>query len=205
MGDRFAELERARDAALAEAEAFRADLEPSLAASLRRGLERLMQEQAGHVSRLDEATRVALDDAMDRAIPAAVASVSERLRDPDLWLSPLVAPELAATSAEGGWPTTVPGWLAGLLGRGARARVGLGSLDDPGNRVWVAVSSAATSVDPVLAEFGFAPAHRRIGGGRFGVVPRTLPRLDPTGALQQHWKRYRAAYERYEALARVTG
>jgi hypothetical protein len=56
-----------------------------------------------------------------------------------------------------------------------------------------------------LLEFGFQQERRRIGGGRFGVVPRTLPRLDPSGVLQRRWKRYRAAFERYEALERATG
>jgi hypothetical protein len=60
-------------------------------------------------------------------------------------------------------------------------------------------------LDTVLQEFGFTPDRRRIGGGRFGVVPRTLPRLDPSGVLQRRWKRYRAAYERYEALAGIKG
>ena len=66
-------------------------------------------------------------------------------------------------------------------------------------------ASAAGPVDAVLDEFGFVPQRRRIGGGRFGVAPRALPRLDPSGMLQRPWRRYRAAYERYETLTRVTG
>jgi hypothetical protein len=100
-----------------------------------------------------------------------------------------------------------PSWIAGLLRPGARARRSndLGALDDPGNRVWVSIASSTGPVDAVLLEFGFAPERRRIGGGRFGVAPRTLPRLDPSGVLQRRWKRYRTAFARYEAIARVTG
>jgi hypothetical protein len=121
-----------------------------------------------------------------------------------VWLSPLVAPDLPEPRSSG-WPLDVPDWLARLLGRGGRVGPRLGQLDDPGNRIWVAIASAVNSIDPVLVEFGFEPSTRRIGGGRFGVGPRTLARLDPSGVLRQRWRRYRAAFERYEALSRVTG
>jgi len=65
----------------------------------------------------------------------------------------------------------------------------------------VAISAAAKPLDPVLEEFGFRPERRRLGGGSFGVAARTLPQLDPTGAIGQRWKRYRAAYERLTTLA----
>jgi hypothetical protein len=74
-------------------------------------------------------------------------------------------------------------------------------LDDMTNRVWVAISAAARPLDPVLEEFGFRPERRRLGGGSFGVSARTLPQLDPSGAIGQRWKRYRAAYERLTVLA----
>jgi len=156
------------------------------------------------VASLDEASRRALRETSDRAVGTAVHSVSARLRDPDVWLSPQTAPDLTART-EPRWSLDVPSWLARLLRRGAHGPNGLGVLDDPGNRVWVAIASAAGPIDAVLQEFGFSPERRRIGGGRFGVVPRTLPRLDPSGILQRRWKRYRAAYERYEVLVRLTG
>ena len=204
VGDRFDELATARDIVLAEAEALRTDLEPALEDSLRVGLQRLLQIQVGHLAALDAPTRRALDAVLETAVPTAVAAVIARLREPDVWLSPLVAPDLP-TPEPTGWPLDAPGWLVRLAGRGGRARVGLGAMDDPGNRIWVAVCSAAASIDPVLVEFGFEPSRRRIGGGRFGVVPRTLPALNPSGILRQRWKRYRAAFGRYEALGRVRG
>ena len=82
----------------------------------------------------------------------------------------------------------------------------IGPLADPGNRIGIAIGSAGPSIDPVRAEFGFEPSsRRRIGGGRFGVGPRTLPALDPSGVLRQRWDRYIGALERYEDLVRVTG
>jgi len=201
--DRYAELERARDAVLAEAEVFRRELEPALAASLRSGFERICSEQAGHVADLGEAGQRAVLEAFDGAVRSGVAATLRRLEEAELWLSPFTAPDLLVAS-EAGWPISVPAWLATVLGR-RRPGTALGALDDPANRVWVAIGAAAGTVDPVLQEFGFAPTHRRIGGGWFGVVPRTLPRLDPSGVLQRRWRRYRASYERYEALARLTG
>jgi hypothetical protein len=174
--DRFADLAGARDDVLAEAEGFRVELEPILATSLLAGLERLAGVQAAHVASLDEASRLALRETSERAVGTAVGSVTARLQDPDVWLSPQTAPELAAQN-EPGWSLDVPSWLARLLRRGARVPHGLGVLDDPGNRIWVAIASAAGPLDAVLQEFGFTPERRRIGGGRFGVVPRTLPRL----------------------------
>jgi hypothetical protein len=202
VGDRFDQLVAARDAVLAEAQAFRLELEPILIAGLERGLERLVSEQSGHMTTLEAPTRLAFEQATATGTLAAVRAVGERLREPDLWLSPHTAPELGMRT-EAGWALDVPAWLAGLLRR-TRPRRELGDLDDPGNRIWVAIASAAGPIDGVLEEFGFTPGRRRIGGGRFGVVPRTLPKLDPSGVLGRRWSRYRAAYARYEALARVT-
>jgi hypothetical protein len=94
----------------------------------------------------------------------------------------------------------LPEWVA-RLGGPAREGSSLGRLDEMTNRVWVAISAAAKPLDPVLEEFGFRPERRRLGGGSFGLSPRTLPQLDPSGAIGQRWKRYRAAYERLTALA----
>jgi len=76
----------------------------------------------------------------------------------------------------------------------------LGALDEPTNRIWVAISSSAKPMDPVLEEFGFEPGRPRLGGGRFGIQARSLPQLDPSGALGRRWVRYRAAYERLATL-----
>ena len=204
VGDGFEQLAAARDSVLAEAESFRLELEPILTEALRAGLERVTSAQARHLASLDEPTRRAFEEAAAGATRSAIAAVASRLRDPDPWLSPHTAPHLGAPR-EPGWSLDVPSWLARLLGREPGSPRGLGDLDDPGNRIWVAIGSAAGPIDGVLQEFGFAEQRPRIGGGRFGVAPRTLPRLDPSGVLQRPWKRYRAAFERYEALLRIRG
>jgi hypothetical protein len=196
--DGFAQIEAAREAVLAEAERFVDELEPALADSLASGFERLKLEQAGHLGRLNEATRAALEAAVERSARMGVAAVVDRLRSPEVWLAPLTAPHLVPRQ-ESGWPSWVPEWLAKAFGGDERPE--LGDLDDPSNRIWVAISSAARPMDPVLEEFGFEPGRPRLGGGRFGIQPRSLPQLDPTGALGRRWLRYRAAYERMTALA----
>ena len=125
----------------------------------------------------DETSRLALRETSGRAVGAAVDSVSARLRDPDVWLSPQTAPDLN-TSTEPGWSLDVPSWLAPAVRRGMRRSSRLGVLDDPGNRIWVTITSAA-------------------GRARSRAWTRAA-------SLQRRWKGYRAAYERYEALARVT-
>jgi hypothetical protein len=198
--DPFDELEAARANVLEEAERFVEELELILGHSLRAGLERLRVAQAGHFARLDEPIRAALEGAVDRAIELGVAETIQRLRPPEIWLAPLTAPDLHPKDRLG-WPDWLPEWAASLLRRGESERPSLGDLDDPSNRIWVAISAAAKPLDPVLEEFGFRPERRRLGGGSFGVSARTLPQLDPSGAIAQRWKRYRAAYERLTALA----
>jgi hypothetical protein len=197
--DPFVELEAARANVLEEAERFVQELEPVLGPSLHAGFERLRLAQAGHVGRLDGPTQAALEDAVGRAIELGVAETVERLRSPEIWLSPLTAPELPPRS-DPARPLGLPEWVA-RLGGSAREGSALGRLDEMTNRIWVAISAAARPLDPVLQEFGFRPERRRLGGGSFGVAPRTLPQLDPSGAIAQQWKRYRAAYERLTALA----
>jgi hypothetical protein len=199
-GDPFAELEAVREAVLAEAERFVEELEPILRASLRAGFERLTIAQADHASRMDERTRIALEAAVGRAIEIGVAAALGRLRPPEIWLAPLTAPDLHVRDGPG-WPEWLPAWAARMLGGGRDDRTSLGDLDDPSNRIWVAISSAAKPLDPVMEEFGFRAERRSIGGGSFGVAARTLPQLDPSGALGQRWRRYRTAFERLAALA----
>jgi plasmid stability protein len=197
--DAFADLESAREAVLAESRRFVQELEPALRETLTSGFDRLRVEQAAHVRGMEEATRAALEAAVDRAVEVGVAAVIERLRSPEIWLAPLTAPHLVS-QRETGWPGWVPEWLARAFGGGAE-RPELGDLDDPSNRIWVAISSAARPMDPVLEEFGFEPGRPRLGGGRFGIQPRSLPQLDPSGVLRRRWGRYRAAFGRLSALA----
>jgi hypothetical protein len=197
--DPFAELEAARAALLEEAERFVEELEPVLGASLHAGFERLRLAQVGHVGRLDGPTLEALEDAAGRAIELGVAETVERLRSPEIWLSPLTAPELPPRT-DPARPLGLPEWVA-RLGGPAREGSALGRLDEMTNRIWVAISASAKPLDPVLEEFGFRPERRRLGGGSFGISPRTLPQLDPSGAIGRRWKRCRAAYERLTALA----
>ena len=197
--DPFEDLEAARRGVLVEGERFVEELEPVLGASLRAGFVRLTFAQAGHAGRMDEPTRAALDEAVQRAIEIGVAQTVQRLRPPEIWLSPLTAPELPPRT-DPARPLGLPEWVA-RLGGSVREGSALGRLDEMTNRIWVAISAAAKPLDPVLEEFGFRPERRRLGGGSFGVSPRTLPQLDPSGAIGQRWKRYRAAYERLTALA----
>jgi hypothetical protein len=197
--DRFVELEAARADVLEEADRFVTELEPVLGPSLHAGFERLRLAQAGHVGRLDGPTLEAMEDAAGRAIELGVAETVERLRSPEIWLSPLTAPELPPRT-DPARPLGLPEWVARLAGP-AREASALGRLDEMTNRIWVVISASAKPLDPVLEEFGFRPERRRLGGGSFGVSPRTLPQLDPSGAIGRRWKRYRAAYERLTALA----
>ncbi len=201
--DPFIELESARANVLEEAERFVQELEPVLLPSLHAGFERLRQAQAGHVAGLDGPTLAALEDAVDRAIEVGAAETVERLRSPEIWLSPLTAPELPPRT-DPARPLGLPEWVA-RLGGSAREGSALGRLDEMTNRIWVAISAAAKPLDPVLEEFGFRPERRRLGGGSFGISPRNLPQLDPSGVLGRRWKRYRAAYERMAALAAANG
>jgi hypothetical protein len=197
--DPFAALEAARATLLEEAERFVQELEPVLRASLHAGFERLRLAQAGHVGRLDGPTLAALEEAADRAIELGVTETVERLRSSEIWLSPLTAPELPPRT-DHAHSLGTPEWVA-RLGGSAREGSALGRLDEMTNRIWVAISAAAKPLDPVLEEFGFRPERRRLGGGSFGVSARTLPQLDPSGAIGQRWRRYRTAYERLRALA----
>ncbi|HJU57986.1 MAG TPA: hypothetical protein VJ774_04555 [Actinomycetota bacterium] len=199
MQDAFADLERAREAVVAEGAAFTDELEPFLRESLRRGFERLCADHAHFVLRLDDHTHSALKQAAERSIDTGVAVVIERLRSPEIWLAPLTAPHLVVIKEEG-WPDWLPEGFARLLRQRRRDAPTLGELDDPSNRIWVAISAAAKPLEPVLEEFGFRPGRRRFGG-RFGLGPKTLPQLDPTGALQRRWRRYRVAFDRMTELA----
>ena len=130
----------AREAVLVEGRRFVEELEPALAESLRAGFQQLRVSQAEHAGRMDAATMQALEAAVDSAAAAGVVQVIERLRSPEIWLAPLTAPHLLAR-VDSGWPDWMPEWLAKAFGR-EQNRPELGGLDDPSNRIWVAISSA---------------------------------------------------------------
>lgn len=195
----FASLEAARSAVVAEGESFVRELEPPLRACLLAGVDRVTRVQAARFERLEAGVKAALRDASARGIEAGVRQVLDRLGDPEVWLAPFTAPDLVGRH-EGGWSLLVPEWATRLGRRRDKDGPRLGALDDPGNRIWIAIASAATPLDPILVEFGFAPGRPRLGGGRFGVQPQTVARLDPSGSLQRRWKRYRGSYERMAEL-----
>jgi hypothetical protein len=132
--DPLVELEAARANVLEEAERFVEELEPVLGPSLHAGFERLRLAQPGHVGRLDGPTLAALEDAVGRAIELGVAETVERLRSPEIWLSPLTAPELPPRS-DPARPLGLPEWVA-RLGGPAREGSSLGRLDEMTNRSW---------------------------------------------------------------------
>lgn len=164
--------------------------------AVRRRLEALVGE-AG----LPETEAAALLAAATRALERGVAAAAERLADPDLWLEPLVLPEGGAR--EDGWSPLVPSWLARLLAPRGRPDPRPGRLDDPTNRVWIALGLVARALDPVLEEFGLAPAPAPGLGGRYRLHPETARLLDPSGRLSRLWGEYRAAYARFVELAEV--
>lgn len=198
----------ALEGAIAEIRAVAAEFaraaRPAVEEALRRRLEALLDARRSWFEALGPDIAGAFRTATDRAIAGGGAEVERRLADLDLWLDPLTAPGLAPRP-ESGWNSELPEWLIGILRRFATTRSGpaLGELDDPGNRVWVAMLSAAKPLDPVIEEFGLPPSEiPDLGGGNYGLAPQSAAQLDPTGRLAGLWKGYRAAYERYAALAR---
>ncbi len=197
-GGTFAALDNARATVLAQGARFAEELAPILRQSLRSGFERLCIDQAGLVTAMDPAARAAMHTRVERAIQTGVDRVLERLRSPEVWLAPHTAPELTVVKSEG-WPTWVPEWIARMVDRRGPGPATLGPLDDPTNRIWVALLAAPGPLDDLLEELGFRPGRPR-AGGRFGVGARTASQLDPSGGLRGPWKRYRTAYERLAAL-----
>ncbi|HXF72732.1 MAG TPA: hypothetical protein VNO79_09015 [Actinomycetota bacterium] len=184
LGERFAEAARA-----------------VVAASLGRAVERFLEERAAWVGGLEPGTARALREALGAAVERSADAVASRLRDPDLWLDPLVAREAIGARTEV-WGGLLPGWvieLARRLGRPSAERVlRPGELDDLNNRVWLALVNAAEPVAAVLAEFGVDRAE--LGGTGPAFRPRSLRDLDPGGRLRPLWRRYVALYARYRDL-----
>jgi hypothetical protein len=147
-----------------------------LEAALDRGMERLVGRRAEWFNRLDNRTAQALREAVRQTILRGAARVERRLKDPDLWLSPSVVVD--------GEPQP--------------------RLDDPANRVWIALLNAADPLDPILTEFGLQPADvPDQGGGHFGLQPQTAGEVDPRGRLANLWARYRKLYFAYRKTLRM--
>jgi hypothetical protein len=198
----LAALEGARAEVRAVASEFRRAAGPATDAALRWRLQALVEAEAEWFEAIEPGAQAAFRAAADRAIAHAVAELERRLADDDLWLDPLTAPGWAPVS-ESGWNTELPEWVIGFLRLFSRKDTGprLSELDDPANRVWILFLAAAKPLDPVLEEFGLPPSEiPNLGGGNYGVGPRSAAQLDPSGTLTRLWNRYRIAYERYRAL-----
>lgn len=142
----------------------------ALERALERNLEELVARRSDWFETLDPDTATALRRAAGDAIARAGALLAERLRDPDLWLSPTVVLDER------------PG----------------GAIDHPNHRVWIAILGAARPLDPVLGEFGVpAGGPPDPGGGHFGLQPRSAGELDPKHRLAGVWGRYLRLYDRY--------
>lgn len=180
----------ARADVLAAGERFADAAGPILEAAIRGRLEAVTAGQAGDLS---PAARAALLEAAGRAVRAGVDVTLRRLGDPDVWLSPRVRLD------EGGEARQ----RSSAFGRRRRAAP-VGELASPENRVWIAILGAAKAADPVLEEFGLRPSPAPDpGGGHFGLQPRTLTELDPSGLLASLWRAYRDALTRYGELLRA--
>lgn len=193
--DRIERALAAREAVLAAAERFSRTATELVPRAVRSRLEALVAE-AG----LPEAQTSALLAAADRALERGVAAVADRLADPDLWLEPLVLPA-GRSEREEGWSPSVPAWLARVLAPRRRASARPERLDDPANRVWIALGLVARALDPVLQEFGLTGAPAPAVGGRYRLHPETARLLDPSGRLSRLWAEYREAYARFAELS----
>jgi hypothetical protein len=196
------------EGAIAEIRALAAEFAeaapPILEAALTRRLQGFLAARDGASEALTPDAAGALEDAAERAIAEGAAAAGRRLADAGIWLEPRTAPGVAPT--ETGWSDLVPEWVSRLLRlldrRPPPSGAELGALDDPGHRVWVALLSAAKPLDPVLREFGLPPRPAPdLGGGHYGLQPKTAAQLDPSATLERLWARYRLLYERYRAVA----
>jgi hypothetical protein len=193
------------EGARAEVEAlgveFAAAAGPVVERALRRRLDWRIDAGGPWSERVTPDMQASLRDALERAVAHAAEEVTRRLSAPDVWLEPRIAPGVEASPE---MSFDAPAWVSSILRKLARRSSAsqLGDLDDAGNRAWVAILSAARTLDPVLEEFGLTPSPvPDLGGGHFGLQPKTADELDPSGDLRRQWKRYRAAHERYLRLA----
>lgn len=148
---------------------FAETAEPLLVAALERAMERLAMANADALDRLNQESREAFRRAVDEAIGQGAREAARAAAEEDIWLQPSIDPE--------GGPEP--------------------RLDHPSNRVWIRLSRAATSLDPVLGEFGLRPsAAVDPGGGHYGLQPRTAGELDPAGRLRRLWDSYVRTHRR---------
>lgn len=194
-------VEEVRSEIAALAADFRRSIRPALEATLRERLE-VLSTQRGELFDAAPDVREAFRLSISNAITHAASELDRRLSDEDIWLSPLTAPGLAR-ALERDHGSSVLAALVRRLARRSEPATALGELDDPSNRIWLAVLSAVRVLDPVLSEYGVQPsATPSIGGGHYGLHPRSLAQLDPSGTLSRLWKRYHGIYERYAILTR---
>jgi hypothetical protein len=171
-----ARITSAREEIISLAGQFADTARHTVETALTRAMERLVVRFADWFNRLDDRTATALREAVQRTIERSAVRAGERLKDPDLWLSPSVMVH--------GEPQP--------------------RLDEPANRVWIALRNAAVPLDPVLTEFGLQPSDvPDQGGGHFGLQPNTLAELDPKGQLAGLWAKYRRLYESYRRALRA--
>ncbi|HET6770737.1 MAG TPA: hypothetical protein VFH75_03755 [Actinomycetota bacterium] len=170
-----ARITSAREEIISLAGEFAETARRTVETALTRAMERLVVRYADWFNRLDDRTATALRDTVQRTIERSSVTVGERLKDPDLWLSPSVMVD--------GQPQA--------------------QLDEPANRAWIALLNAADPLDPVLTEFGLQPSDvPDRGGGHFGLQPKTAGELDPRGTLAALWARYRKLHEAYRRALR---
>jgi hypothetical protein len=174
--DPDARIASAREAILSLSQEFAEVARRSVESALDRAMEQLVLRYADWFNRLDDRAAVALRETVQRTIQRSAARVGERLKEPDVWLSPSVVVDGAPEP----------------------------QLDEPANRVWIALLNAADPLDPVLTEFGLQPSDvPDRGGGHFGLQPKSVAELDPKGALAGLWGRYRKLYEAYRRALRA--
>jgi hypothetical protein len=187
------------EAARAEVEALGAEFAAAAGPVVEDALRRRVAGRAW-LERPSTDVEASFREAVERAIAIVADEVTRRLSVPGIWLEPRIAPGVEPRPEMG---FDAPAWVSAVLHRLTPRRRGaeLGELDDPGNRAWLAILSGAKALDPVLEAFGRPPSPApELGGGHFGLQPRSADELDPGGELQRRWTRYRAAYERYERL-----
>jgi hypothetical protein len=165
-------------------------------------MEGLIAARAAWFNELDAESAAALRKAADDAIRRSAADIGERLRDEEIWLRPTVLVEERFEQGGWRWELGLFDFVRTLVSRSRPARPDP-QLDNPVNRAWILLLNAADPLDGVLVEFGLRPsALPDPGGGHFGLQPRTLAQLDPTGALAELWARYGKLFRGYARLER---
>jgi hypothetical protein len=192
-------LEASRREIQAIADRFATAAASAIREALAHSIERFVGDHATWFDGLDDATASAFRSSVESAIHRSADQIASRLRDIDLWLAPgIVMEEDEEWDESSLWEA----FLGEVRRRRSKRPVRPDErLDDPGNRVWIALLNAADVLDPVLQEFGFGFDEEigpDPGGGHFGLQPRTAEELDPDGRLRNIWREYLGAFGRYE-------